>query len=220
VAEKLLWTQSMRGRPRILSDDALLEAAARVLRREGTRTTTSAIAQEAGVSKALVFSRYKTKEELIAAVIERETRITEALLEHVDDPARGPLREGLVELGSHLLAILRRTLPFTELARSSPAACILLAAFRRSRAAPDQLVHSCAHYFDAQVALGRLRPTPPGMLGRIFFGAIFQRVLSETCPARPFFVAECDSAFLGDLVDVLLEGALAPTELTRQQAIG
>ncbi len=204
--------QSTRGRPRIVSDDALLEAAARVLRREGARTTTSAIAREAGVSKALLFSRYESKEELIAAVIEHETGIAEAVSDLVDDPARAALPEGLVELGRHLLAILRQTLPFADLARSSPAGCMLVAALQRSRAAPDRLVQLCARYFDAQVALGRLRPTPPGMLGRVFYGAILQRVLSETCPARPFFVAECDSAFLDDLVHVLLEGALAAPE--------
>lgn len=210
----------MRGRPQIVSDDALLEAAANVLRREGARTSTLAIAREAGVSKALLFSRYKTKEELIVAVVERETRITAGLLEHVDDPARKPLREGLVELGALLLAILRRTLPFADLARSSPSPCILLAVLQRSCAAPDRLVQSCAHYFDAQIAVGRLRPLPRGMLGRIFFGAILQRVLCEASPARPLFVAECDSAFLEDLVRVLLQGALAPPELSPRAAHG
>jgi AcrR family transcriptional regulator len=190
-----------------------------VLRRDGARTTTSAIAREAGVSKALLFSRYRTKEELIAAVLERATGIAEELLAHVDEPARKPLREGLVDLGAHLLAILRRTLPFADLARSSPARCMLMAALDRSRAAPDRLVQLCARYFDAQVALGRLRPTPPGMLGRLFYGAILQRVLSETCPARPFFVPECDSAFLDDLVHVLLEGALPSRALAASEAI-
>jgi AcrR family transcriptional regulator len=213
--------QTIRGRPRVVSDQALLDAAARVLRRDGSRTTTFAIAREAGVSKALLFSRYRTKEELIAAVIERETRITEAFLAHVDDPARKPLREGLIELGAHLLVILRRTMTFADLARSSPAPCLLLAALHRSRAAPDRLVQSCAHYFDAQIALGRVRRTAPGMLGRIFFGAILQRVLSETSPAaRPFFVVDSDAAFLEDLVHALLEGALARAELAPRQAIG
>lgn len=46
----------MSGRPRLLSDDALLDAAAKVLRREGARTTRDAIAREAGRSEALLFA--------------------------------------------------------------------------------------------------------------------------------------------------------------------
>lgn len=55
--------------------DALIEATARILVREGfDRTSTNRIAQEAGVSVGSLYQYYPSKEALVAAVIERHTR--------------------------------------------------------------------------------------------------------------------------------------------------
>src|SRR6202162_4685147 len=144
----------MRGRPRLLSEDALLDAAAKALRRSGAKTTSEDIAREAGVSKGLLFCRYRTKGKLIAAVIDREARVAGDLLAKVDDPGQTPIGDSMVELGTQLLAILRRTVPFAELARSSRDSDELLRALACSRAAPQQLVQSCTSYFESQAARG------------------------------------------------------------------
>ena len=182
----------MSGRPRLVSDDALLSAAARAIRRSGTRTTSESIAREAGVSKGLLFSRYRTKQELIAAVIDREARLPEQLLERVRHPGGGPVAQTMAELGAELLGILRRIVPFADLMKSNPV-----------------LVQSCADYFEAQVAAGQLPPLPSQMLARIFFGAILERVLAESTPA------ESDPVFLRYLVDLVLHGALAGSPAQR-----
>lgn len=200
----------MSGRARTISDDALLAAAARVLRRTGARATSEAIAREAGVSKALLFARYKTKQDLIAAVIDREAQVPDTLLERVDDVGRGPIGESLVQLGTELLAILRRVAPFADLARSSPDCTVLLCALRRSRAAPPRLLQLCVRYFEAEVALARLPALPCSVLGRLFFGPLLERVLAETAPGRPFFLEDHDEVFLRELVYLVLHGALSP----------
>jgi len=192
----------MSGRPRLVSDDALLSAAARAIRRSGTRTTSEAIAREAGVSKALLFSRYRTKEELLVAVIDREARLPEQLPEG----GGGPVAETLAELGARMLGTLRRIIPFAELARSKPDSNAMLHAFAHCRQAPQRLVQSCADFFEAQIAAGELPPSSSQMLGRIFFGAILERVLAESTPGLPV-VAESDPAFLRELVDLVLHGA-------------
>jgi hypothetical protein len=142
-------------------------------------------------------------------VIDRETGVPEALLERVGNPGRSPIAENLVELGTQLLAILRRTVAFAELARSSPDSDLVARAFARSRATPQGLVQMCTRYFQAERALGRLPAVPPDTLGRVFFAAILERVLSETALANPVFVAESDTVFLRELVQVVLHGALA-----------
>jgi hypothetical protein len=82
----------------------------------------------------------------------------------------------------------------------------MVRAFARCRAAPEQLVQLCAGYFEAQVAAGELPPLPSHMLGRIFFGAILERVLAESTPGM--VVAESDPVFLRDVVHVVLHGAI------------
>jgi len=197
----------MSGRPRLLSDDALLDAAAKVLRRDGAGTTTGAIAREAGVSKALLFTRYGSKEELIAAVIERETRLPEVLLEEVRYPGALTV-ESLVEIGLQLLAVLRCAIPFAELARSSPGSSAMIRALERSRAAPWELAQMCTRYFEN--AFGQRDSPAPAIVARAFLGAILERALSESTPAvGP--AAESDRAFLDALARLVLQVAAGGT---------
>jgi AcrR family transcriptional regulator len=204
----------MSGRPRVVSDDALLSAAARAIRRGGTRTTSEAIAREAGVSKGLLFWRYRTKQELIAAVIDRESRLPEQLLERVRHPGGGPVAQTMAELGAELLRILRRIVPFAELMRSNPDPDGMPGAFAHCQKALRRLVQSCADYFEAQVTAGQLPPSPSQMLARIFFGAILERVLAESMAGSPV-AAESDPVFLRYLVDLVLHGALARSPAQR-----
>jgi AcrR family transcriptional regulator len=199
----------MSARPRLLFDDALLDAAAKVLRREGARTTTDAIAREAGVSKALLFTRYASKADLIAAVIDRETRLPEALLEEVRDAGGTPTVETLVEIGLQLLAVLRCTIPFAELARSSLDSSAMIRALERSGAAPWELAHMCTRYFKG--ALGQQDSPAPAIVARVFLGAILERALSESTPTvGP--AAESDRAFLDGLARLVLQVAAGQTK--------
>jgi AcrR family transcriptional regulator len=60
------------GRTRTIDREAVLDAAERVVARDGaTRLTLDAVATEAGISKASVLYDYKSKQALIKAVIER-----------------------------------------------------------------------------------------------------------------------------------------------------
>lgn len=59
-------------RPRVIDQDAILDAAEVVVARDGAaRLTLEAVATEAGISKASVIYDYKSKQALIKAVIER-----------------------------------------------------------------------------------------------------------------------------------------------------
>lgn len=60
------------GRKRVIDQEQILDAAERVVAREGAaRLTLDAVAEEAGISKASVIYDYKTKQALIEAVVER-----------------------------------------------------------------------------------------------------------------------------------------------------
>ncbi|MGB3338353.1 MAG: TetR/AcrR family transcriptional regulator [Devosia sp.] len=60
------------GRKRVIDQDQVLNAAERVVARDGAaRLTLDAVAIEAGISKASVLYDYKSKQALIAALVER-----------------------------------------------------------------------------------------------------------------------------------------------------
>lgn len=61
------------GRKRIIDCDAVLDAAERVVQRDGAvNLTISAVADEAGISKATVLYDFKTKQALIGALVARQ----------------------------------------------------------------------------------------------------------------------------------------------------
>lgn len=196
----------MRGRPPHISEERLLDAAAEVFLRRGASATTAEIARQAGVSEGLLFYRYATKDDLIAAVIERQLRLRPELIELIRDPGDRPVADMLHELGAQILSALRRTLPFVEVARSSPEAARIARSLAWSGATPDRLVDLAARYFEAEAARGRLRPVPPSVAARLLVGAALERTMAEHAPmaAAPL---DGDDAFLRGVVDVLLHGA-------------
>ena len=91
------------GRRRVVDQQAILDAAERVVARDGAANLTlDAVAKEAGVGKATVIYDYKTKQALIEAVVDRSFQADnarhaalEAALGDQDSPAiRGRIRGG------------------------------------------------------------------------------------------------------------------------------
>jgi AcrR family transcriptional regulator len=83
-------------RTRVIDRDAVLDAAERVVSRDGAaRMTLEAVAHEAGISKASVLYDYKTKQALIKAVIERRVaRENQRLRECIEN--LGPVPDAVV----------------------------------------------------------------------------------------------------------------------------
>lgn len=57
------------GRPKTIEDDALLDIARRVFREHGHTATTQHVAQAAGISEAILYKRFKTKDALFFAAL-------------------------------------------------------------------------------------------------------------------------------------------------------
>jgi AcrR family transcriptional regulator len=79
------------GMPRLSKLDRLLEAAARVVRRDGTDGfTLDAVAAEAGVSKGGLLYHFETKEALVRTLVERLVSSFDERLERERAKDRGP----------------------------------------------------------------------------------------------------------------------------------
>ncbi len=67
------------GRPKTIEDAELLDAARRVFRQHGHTATTQQVAKVAGISEATLYKRFKTKDELFFAALNRPAPTLSAL---------------------------------------------------------------------------------------------------------------------------------------------
>jgi AcrR family transcriptional regulator len=69
------------GRPKTIEDHELLEVARRVFRQHGHTATTRDVARAAGISQAVLYQRFKTKDDLFYAALTRHAADIAALLD-------------------------------------------------------------------------------------------------------------------------------------------
>lgn len=198
----------MRGRPPSIREEVLLDAARDVFRDEGHSATTAKIAKRAGVSEGILFYRYKSKEALLAAVIDREIQPPEALRDVARLAGQGTVSGNLDLLVESLLDAVSRAHPFLELAITSPASSKIHAlVFAKTRKAPPQrMVELLAGYLDEEIRLGRARVVDTTAAARAILGGCIDFVRSGPAQAKP----ADRRAFARGLVDVLLFGVAAP----------
>ncbi len=195
-----------RGRPITLSDDALLDTARDVFLERGLEATTSYIAKRARISESVIFYRYKTKEALFSAVFEREMVMPAAFAKLGWVATKGEIADNLFDAGMSLVETAQRLLPLLTMALASPTKLPVLTKHARTpHPLKLQMLGVCTRYFEAEIAAGRLRPTSPEVLARVFIGGVGQFVMSAQFQQQP---AELDApAFLRGMIDVLLRGA-------------
>lgn len=195
-----------RGRPTEIPEDAILDAARDLLLKKGLRATTAEIAARAGTSEGLVFYRYRTKDALLVAVLEREQRVPPRLEALTATAGQGALRDNLEELGALMLEAARSIHPLVELVFTSPRLPRLRRLMSGPNTGPALQLGAVTRYLSAEMAVGRLRPLDPELLAHVLFGTILDRVLGVRArvPARP----AGDEEFLAGLADLLLRGAL------------
>ncbi|PKN23816.1 MAG: hypothetical protein CVU65_13550 [Deltaproteobacteria bacterium HGW-Deltaproteobacteria-22] len=199
----------MTGRPRLILEEQILDAAVLVFREEGHATTTAKIAQRAGVSEGIIFYRFKSKEELLAAVIRRETQPPELILNLAERVGREDIAKTLHQILTEVLASVFRGHPFFEIMETSS----LFAGTRKHllsqtlKPPPQVIVELIAEYLEAEIRLGRIRRVPTLPAARAMFGGCIDYVRSR----RFCGPDEGQEAFVQGLVDFFL-GGLAPVE--------
>lgn len=128
-------------RPRVIEQDDILDAAEAVVVRSGAaHLTLDAVAVEAGISKASVIYDYKTKQQLIKAVIERRV-------------ARGEerIRTATEELGAVSSASLRGLIAASSDAEPDDARAVAVN-LGAALAQDDELRKPIADYYERTIA--------------------------------------------------------------------
>jgi AcrR family transcriptional regulator len=208
-----LYSRVMRGRPQSISEQAILDAARDVFRDEGHAATTAKIARRAGVSEGILFYRYKSKEALLVAVLQRETEPPERLRELAKEAGRRSLAANLEILIEAMLDSAFRVQPFLDLAMTSPSSdAIREALFTRSgKPPPERIVELISAYLQAEMRLGRARKHEPAPVARAIFGGCLDFVHSRLYLKKKESEGERKS-FVGGLVDLLLHGLADPSQ--------
>ncbi|MBN1335905.1 MAG: TetR/AcrR family transcriptional regulator [Deltaproteobacteria bacterium] len=205
----------MPGRPPHIRDDDILDAARDVFRERGFATTTAEIARHAGISEGSIYYRFKTKEALVAALIDRETQPPKVLGELAARAGQGSLEANLTCLVSAVLGSVERGHPFFELLDASPMSFRVHALLRsHAHPPPTEIVALVGAYLRAEEALGRVRPVAHAVVGHAIFGACVDRVRSRRIGRH----APDDTAFVAGFVDLLYSGLAPPTASVRSES--
>ena len=167
--------KQIQRRPRLAGErlDELLDLAAEVFITDGFQgASTNVIARRAGASKASLYSRFPTKEDLFLAVLERRMdQIFQKVAATI--PPEAPPRDALSAFGKQILvsvfnadqialirAISMETVRFPQLG------------LRFFELGPGKGLSILSRYFSVQIEQGTLRREDPQMMARYFFGML------------------------------------------------
>src|SRR5882757_1040868 len=106
------------GRPKTISDEALLEVARAVFVRDGAAGATTEIAARAGVSEATLFKRFSTKTALFIAAMAPPRVDATSIIAGVE--AVADQKEAVLALGEAVLGYFRTALPIAMPLISNP----------------------------------------------------------------------------------------------------
>jgi AcrR family transcriptional regulator len=216
---------SRRGRPPIISDDRLLEAAREVFLSRGIRATTAEVAERAHVSEGTIFHRYKTKDALFRAAMqfdpEQIPKLLDALAPHVGE---GDLRATLVALALRILSFGRVAVPMMMMAWSNPGGEYSLekmlvddTMMANKRLAEDRWLRGLRVLFDSEIERGRLAPVSSEILTRMFVGTLRDYCMRELLANTEARISPKE--FAESVVDLVLRAAKPTADVASTAAI-
>jgi AcrR family transcriptional regulator len=155
--------------------------------------TVKDLSDAAGVAQGLLYHYFRSKEELLRAVLDEHYFLPE--LRRIAAPDRDrPAPEVLLELAlgfAHVLEQNRRVVQL--MLREAPSNAVVAERIDRGRREGVRLL---ADYLESRVAAGELRPHDCEASARLVFYAVFAAHLSGT-PPEPFLPATIDIVMHG-----------------------
>jgi AcrR family transcriptional regulator len=198
-----------QGQPADLTRQRLLRAAAELFAAKGyTRATTRTLAAAAGVNEVTLFRHFGTKLNLLVAVIEQFSGLSD-LAAMLDDTLTGDYRQDMLRLGRYFQEIMaaRRTSLRLILCEAEQVPELRPVVGRM----PLQLRQMLAGYLRRQMAARRVRPLDPEVMAQAFFGIFFSYNMSEALVPEPLAGGLSAESVVEQFVDLFLNGTLVQT---------
>lgn len=195
--------KNKRGRPRVLSDDAVLDAAHDTVLAVGARHTTLAeVARRVGVSRPTVYRRWPDADSLLAAL---HTREWTGLVERQAARAREhPSRRALVTVFVGAVTGVRDHPLFRKFHDVDPELLLPYVFHRRGRST-DAILDTVEQLLRAGQAQGEVRDGDPALLARAVLLTAQSFVISAATMADSFPLQALD-----EQLALLLDRYLAP----------
>lgn len=142
-------------RYKTVSDEEILATARSLFLKEGAKASTRTLAKLAGISEAVIFQRFGTKEELFFAAMVPPKAQLKTMFEVV--PGRGPVVENLNLIGRHIVAYFREIMPIFLTLTSHPS--FDMSKFLQHHRLPaTQIKQALLDYLSAEAMLRRICP--------------------------------------------------------------
>lgn len=191
-------------RPRQISDERILEVTCELCLEHGPTISTSTIAERLGISQAVLFQRFSTKEQLLRAALTPKCATWVPRAEA--GPDERPIRDQLAELAQAVAEFFDDLTPRLALLRAMGIDDV----FPPGEPPPLRAHRALEGWLERAAASGRARPCNATYLAWVFLGSLqirpwFTHVFGQKRPPaeRPAYVAT--------IVD-LLWNALRPDE--------
>jgi AcrR family transcriptional regulator len=184
-------------RPIKVSDSDILSAAREVFLKRGMRATTADVALRAGISEGTIFNRFKCKDDLFHAAMERELSEPTWLVDLCANVGKGDLDANLVSLGLAGLDYFSVAMPTSMMAWSQRDDA-------RAQIAPlTRITRRLAAYFEAEMRHGRIRRHDAEIVARTFVGGLMSYAYMESVENAGDALPMPREMFVRGLVNVL-----------------
>ena len=191
-------------RPRLITDEAILEATRRCLLEEGANVSTTRIAETVGISQATLFQRFGTKEKLLIAAVTPGELHHQLFELYVGGPDERSLHIQLCEIGRALAALFEDRFPLFEALQSVGITHDQM--FAGMDTPPPVKGHrALVAWLDRAQAAGRLTGVDTSVFAAAFGGAIHGRSFMDRLSGEAMLTHSLED-FLDSLVRLLLPG--------------
>jgi AcrR family transcriptional regulator len=164
----------------MVMDRSILEAAMRVFVKEGyDGATTKAIAKEAGVNEVTLFRKFKSKENILQAVIiyNRDSALDTLNSVFLDKREKTDLHTKLIRLSQNLISFMNERVDMMILllseGRRKPTVAKIISSI------PKEMIKRLAQFFDGEIRQGKMRRVDPHLTALSFLGFLLYHTLMK-----------------------------------------
>jgi AcrR family transcriptional regulator len=164
-------------RSKIISDDEILSIARSLFLQEGAKASTRTLAKMVGISEAVIFQRFGTKEDLFFAAMVPPSAKLETMFNV--QPGQQQVMTNLVSISLQIVIYLREVMPVFLSLISHPA--FEMRTFLQRHTMPAiQINRYLIDYLNAEAELKRIRQESAATVAAVLFSYLHNIALSET----------------------------------------
>ena len=187
-------------RNKTISDDDILAVARSLFLKEGIKASTRTLAKQAGISEAVIFQRFGTKEDLFFAAMVPPQAQLKVMFDA--QPGQHSIAANLNLISSQIVTYFCEIMPVFLPLISHPSFNVQTF-LQRHRMPAMQIEQELLAYLTAEAVLGRIRPEGIDATTKILISHLHHLALSKTIGIQDSVNIQQATA---DVIDLLWQG--------------